>query len=846
MSDARKKQIISFTEVLAFSIVRPGMRSETMNLLKKFEKTALVWKDEHVSYPCLLRKTAYYASMVDGNKVAIISENRPEWIYALYGTWSKKSVAVPIDFMATPDEVAYILNDCHPHVVFCSLQTKDTVNRALSDVHGNIAVRVFEDIAASTQAFPDNDIIVDNAEDTAAIIYTSGTTGSPKGVMLSYDNIFANVEAVSETIPIYERDRTVMALLPFHHVFPLVGTIVAPLAVGATVAFSSSLTPADMIATLQNNKVGLVIGVPRLYAAIHKGVMDKVNARLITRLIFKIAAVVNMGAFSRKIFAAVHRGFGGHIDYLVSGGAKLDENVARDFKTLGFEMLEGYGMTEAAPMISFTRPGHWKIGAAGEPMPTLDVAVKDGEIVARGRNIMQGYYEKPGETDEILKDGWLHTGDTGYIDDDGHIHITGRIKETIVLSNGKNINPEEIEKKLKSLSPCVADVGVYMKDDTLQAAICPDFRVLREKGIVNIDEMFRWDIIDRYNRQASPAKKIMKFILMKDELPKTRLGKLQRFKLALHAAEAGVMRRNDVPEPEYEEYRVIQSYLKEEKRRDIFPDDHIEIDLGLDSLDKVSLQTFLESTFGVRINEDIFIHHPTVEKLSVFMKETKKRLSVETVKWPEIFSENVDLTLPKTWVTQNVFKHISRFVFRCYFRLRGEGAENIPDGPVILAPNHQSFFDGLFVSVFLKNRVMKNTYFYAKEKHVRNRFLRALANRNNVIVMDINRDLKESLQKLAEVLRKGKNVLIFPEGTRTRTGEIGTFKKAFAILSSELKVPVVPVSITGAFEALPRGSFFPRPWRRIRVKFHLPVYPEGHDYETLAQMVRGRLATELT
>ena len=816
-----------------------------MNFLHNWEKTALAWKDEHVTYRCLLRKVAYYASMIDGDKVAIFSENRPEWIYALYGAWSRQSVAVPIDFMATPEEVAYILNDCRPHAVFCSRQTEDSVHRALAGIHHSTVVLVFEDLFKPTRDFPDNDISIDDAEKTAAIIYTSGTTGSPKGVMLSYDNIFANVESVSQTIPIYERDRTVMALLPFHHVFPLLGTIVAPLAVGATVAFSPSLTPADMMATLQNNRVGLIVGVPRLYAAFHKGITDKINAQFITRFIFRIAAIVNMRAFSRKIFATVHRGFGGNIDYLVSGGAKLDENIARDFKTLGFEMLEGYGMTEAAPMISFTRPGHWKIGSAGEPIPTLDVTVKDGEIVARGRNIMQGYYHKPEETEEILKDGWLHTGDTGYLDDDGHIHITGRIKETIVLSNGKNINPEEIEKKLKSLSPCIADVGVYMKNDVLKAAICPDFRVLREKGIVNIDEMVRWDIIDRYNRQASPAKKIMKFVLMKDELPKTRLGKLQRFRLAFHAAETGVTRRNEVPEPEHEEYRVIRNYLQEEKRRDIFPDDHIEIDLGLDSLDKVSLQTFLESTFGVRINEDIFIHHPTVEKLSVFMKETKKKLAVETVKWPEIFSEKIDLSLPKTWFTQNVFKHISRIAFRVYFRIKSEGAENIPDGPVILAPNHQSFFDGLFVSVFLKNKVMKNTYFYAKEKHVRNPFLKVLANRNNVIVMDINRDLKESLQKLAEVLRKGKNIIIFPEGTRTRTGEIGTFKKAFAILSSELKVPVVPVSIAGAFEALPRGSIFPRPWRRIRVKFHLPVYPEGLDYETLAQMVRGRLTTEL-
>ena len=179
-----------------------------------------------------------------------------------------------------------------------------------------------------------------------------------------------------------------------------------------------------------------------------------------------------------------------------------------------------------------------------------------------------------------------------------------------------------------------------------------------------------------------------------------------------------------------------------------------------------------------------------------------------------------------------------------YFRIKSEGTENIPAAPFIIAPNHQSFFDGLFVSVFLKNKIMKNTYFYAKEKHVRNKFVKALADRNNVIVMDINRDLKQSLQKLAAVLKSGKNIIIFPEGTRTYTGKIGEFKKFFAILSRELNVPVVPVSINGANHALPRGSIFPRPWKKINIKFLHPIYPEGFNYDSLTNKVQAALEKE--
>ena len=777
------------------------------------QSAAMIWRNTSVTYGELQSHIDSYSDYLKEKsieKVAIFSENRFEWVYAFYATWKNSAVSVPLDFMATAEEIRFILNDCRPEVLFCSNKTLDIVEKFLSGLTYSIEVVNFDTLDVKPANDAPRPWPKHQPSDTAVIIYTSGTTGTPKGVMVTYDNLLANVEAVSQIIPIYTSARPVLVLLPLHHIFPLVGTMVAPLCVGAPMAFSPSMTSDDIMSTLQQNGVKIIIGVPRLYSAISKGIMEKINASPVARSLFAVARAADSRSLSRRIFKKVHDKFGGRVDYLVSGGARLDEQTARNFKTLGFEILEGYGMTEAAPMITFTRPGKSKIGSAGQLMPNLEVRFQDGEILAKGRNISPGYFNRPDENRAAFQDGWLKTGDLGRIDGKGRLYITGRSKELIVLSNGKNVDPVQVEQSLSRISDCIAEVGVFMENDALHAIIYPDFKYIQQHGILNIQDKFRWDVIDKYNKTAPSYRRIKKFVLLKEELPKTRLGKLQRFKLP--ELNAGIENKaaKDIEEPEFEEYQVIRDYLSRQTMRRILPEDHFEIDLGLDSLDKISFQTFCQSTFGIHLKDDTLINHPTVLKLAELMKEQKKRLTVEAVKWAEIFRDNVELNLPRRWFTQTLIKSSSRIVLKSYFKLQAEGTENIPDGPFILAPNHQSYLDGLFVTVFLKNKVMKNTYFYAKEKHLRRRWLRAFARRHNVIVMDINRDLRRSLQNLGELLRTGKNLVIFPEGTRTHTGELGRFKKAFAILSRELNVPVVPVSIQGAFEAFPRGSRIPK------------------------------------
>ncbi len=807
------------------------------------EKTAVSCGENKISYKALKRNIATYSNLLKEYKVervAIYSENQVGWIYSFYAGWYNDATVVPIDFMSSKDEVAYILKDCYPEVIFTSEDKKDLLTEAI-EIAG-IKTRVFV-IEACDKLEPANDNLPDlnpSKDNTAVIIYTSGTTGSPKGVMLSYENLMANVEAVSNQIKIYTPDEVVMMLLPMHHIFPLMGTMIAPLYVGATIALSPSMASEDIMKTLQDNKVSIIIGVPRLYSAIRKGIRTKIDSSAIATMLFKLAKKMGSKSFSRKIFKSAHQKFGGAVKYMVCGGAALDPEVGGDFKTLGFEVLEGFGMTEAAPMITFTRPGRVRIGSPGEVLPVAEMEIREGEIVTKGPNVMQGYFNRPEETAEVLKDGWLYTGDLGRIDEDGYLYVTGRKKEIIVLSNGKNINPSEIEAKIENRAACVAEIGVYADLDQLKAIVVPNKPDFAGLSSEQIEEKIKWEVIDVYNQSVSPYKKIMHFSLSNTELPRTRLGKLQRFKLNELATQKEQL--DEVQEVKLEEYKILSDFIASEKNCNVRPQDHIEFDLALDSLDKVGLLVFIQSTFGVEMEVDQLLSYNSVLELSEYIADKRTKMSIEKINWSKILKEKVQLQLPRTWFTGTIFLKLSKYFFRVYFRFRGKGANNIPDGPCIIAPNHQSYFDGLFVASWLRNKSIRNTYFYAKEKHIRSRFLKYFANRHHIIIMDLNKDLKESIQKMGEALKKQKKLIIFPEGTRSFDGSLGEFKKTFAILSRELDVPIVPVSIKGAVNALPRGSKFPRPFKKVSVEFLQPVYPSGETYETLSEIVYNSIS----
>ncbi|GAB6065276.1 AMP-binding protein [Aquifex pyrophilus] len=805
-----------------------------MEFLKERDKTALIYRGKEISYRELIENVNSFASLIDiipDERVAVVMENRPEWVYTLFGTWKRGGILVPIDFMSTPEEIKYILNDSKPSLVFCSKETEEKVRNAVKDT--DIELINVENLVLPT---PWKGEVKRSEEDIALLPYTSGTTGNPKGVMLTYKNIISNIKGVVSVGIATEEDST-LAILPFHHMYPLMTTLLLPLYLGAKIVFLDKLTPEDILEKMNKYRITILVGVPRLYQLFHRRIMEEIEKNLPAKVLFKVMTRINSKSIRRKVFKRVHDAFGGRIKYMVSGGAKLPLNVARDLTTLGFTVIEGYGLTETSPIVSFNPPDRIKLGSVGVPIEGVRVnTTPEGEIVVKGDNVMKGYWNKPEETAKVIIDGWLYTGDLGYIDEEGYIYITGRKKEIIVLGSGKNVFPEEIEEKILKVSDLVKEVGVFEKNGRLYALIYPDFEKLKKIGAVNIYETIKWEVIDKVNRTLPEWKRITGFKIVHTELPKTRLGKLRRFLLPdiYEKAEEYGKREEDLSVFNTEEGRIIKEFLEKISGKEVFPSDHLEVDLGLDSLAKVELLGFIEKNFGVSITEEELAKNMLVRELINFVREKRAKAEYREISWKDILEEAKPYELPHYPLIYNLGRLLLKLYFKLYHRVDVRGLENLPNPPFIIAPNHQSYLDAFLIASVLPRDTAEITYFLGEEAYFRNPITALFGRLAHVITVNLNRGLKESLQKTAYALKSGKVVVIFPEGARTRTGELMEFKKGVAILSRELQVPVVPVAIHGAYEAWSIYDKFPKP-KKIKVMFGKPVYPDAKSYEEITK-----------
>ena len=783
-----------------------------------------------------------------GGRVALIGPNHPDWCVSYLGIVSAGAVAVPLDVQMPPADMAAIFADCEPFAVVYAAgldavvdaaDPKRLVPRFLMDSIGGAPVSKLNLPAVKPG-------------DPASIIYTSGTTGRPKGVILSHANFCSNAAALVET-RIMRRQDSILGILPLHHVYPFMVTFLAPLAAGATVTYLQSLKGPEITGAIRDAGITILPGVPRLFTLMRKAMQDAIDAKpaAIRRLLNGLASLSLRARDSvgvnpaRIIFAQAHRKFGRQFRFFVSGGARLDPEVSAGLESLGFTILEGYGLSETSPVAAFNRPGASKRGSVGQALPGVSIRIADaaagadGEVLISGPNVMMGYYRMPEETADALRDGWLHTGDLGFMDAGGFLHVTGRNKEVIVLSSGKNVYPEDVEKHFLS-EPVVGEICICPSAggaDAVEAVIVPGDAAAARLGNdpARIQAAVR-EAVSRVSDRLPPYQRPRGFRILREPLPRTPLGKMRRFKVRellqrsrqesaahnLSAQEMAVL----VSPTGRRVANVLRWHLANPESTPIRPESDLEMDLGIDSLGRIEIFTALN------IGADVDGASIRTVKDLVAASEGGVSADMEKTGW-DVILRGAPNDEDAIRMRERSSGGISFFLGRCmvnsvfamFFGLRATGRRNLPDGPFIIAANHESYLDGFAVSAAAPRNVAGRLFMVGLEQFFRGPLSSLLTAAAWVIPIDTERHLERAMRMSAEVLRCGGALCIFPEGARSFDGEPAEFRNGAGILAVELNVPIVPCFIEGAFEAYSRHMRFPAPFRRITVAFGRPVYP---------------------
>jgi long-chain acyl-CoA synthetase len=799
-----------------------------------------------------------------GDRVAILLENRPEWPLSYFGILWAGAVAVPLDPVSRWDQVQYALEQTQTQVIFTSppapldrLQElpflkKIVVAGETGAGEGKI-VNFGEVVATSSR---EAELPEARPDDLASIIYTSGTTGLPKGVMLTHRNFWTNYREIVKLNAI-RPDDNFLSILPLHHAFPFTGTLLLPLFSRASITYLDTLQAEAILRCLKEQKITILVVTPQVLQHFFQGMerrLQKIPWPLRPLLLaylhysWRVSQFVGVnpaGPLLRKFRSAL----GEQFRFFVSGGAKLPEALAEGFARLGFTVLEGYGLTETAPVVTINWPPPTRLGSAGRPLEGVEVRILHpdaegvGEILIRGDNVMAGYYQNEAATREVLKDGWFYSGDLGYLDRDGYLFIQGRIKDLIVLSSGKNVSAEEVAQHYLQ-APSVKEIYITTdaRAEKLAALVVPDLGFFREIGETDIHGKVKWDL-EVLSQDLEPYKRVRELVLSPEELPKTRLGKVKRYEAQrLYQERAG--KRYEKKKPAVEEGlspvgKIVVEILARQTGEVISLDDHLELDLGMDSLGLVELLAALEGRFHLKIRDGEFTGILTVRELINFIEEKNPEAAgepeAEMAAWDTILRTDpppallrrigMEGGLGARLVTKGLTAMLGLW-FQWMFRIRAIGQERLPARGYVLCPNHASFLDGFLIAYAVGPR-RQRLFSLGYSRYFDIPVVRHLSKLIRIIPVDSARNVVAAMQVASYVLRKGQALCVFPEGSRSPGGEVGHFKKGAAILAKELAVKLVPVYLQGSYEAWPTGVTLPRP-HPIRV-----VFGRGHAWEEL-------------
>jgi long-chain acyl-CoA synthetase len=778
-----------------------------------------------------------------GDKVVFFSENRPEWIVAFWGCLLGGVIVVPIDYRASPDFLTRVSRIVSARLILVGQDVPP-----IGDPSGTPVWRL--DAVEWRDGSPPR--VPLTRDDVAEIIFTSGATAEPKGVVITHRNVLANIVPVEREVLKYRKwgrpffPLRFLNLLPLSHMFgQAMATFVPPMLPGVVV-FMRGYNPSEIVDEIKRRRVSVLVSVPKILDVLHEYVVRTVPAAAAAppSTVRPFQGRVGRVAARWWRHRRVHRMFGLKFWAFVVGAAPLDTDVEAAWGELGFLVIQGYGLTETAPIVSLNHPFGTKKGSVGKAIAGVEVKIApDGELLVRGENVTTGYFNAADETARAFEGGWFHTGDIGEVGPDGQIFIRGRKKEMIVTPEGLNVFPEDVERVLNHV-PGVRDSAVVGaspaggagKDERVHAVLVLD------PG-VDVD-----DVVRQANATLADYQRIRRALVWPEaELPRTDgTRKLKRAAIQQWVKTGGAPVRAVSGAD-----RLSMLVAKHAGRGAVSPDTTIE-ELGLSSLERVELMVALEDTFQTRVDEGAFSGAHNLSDLRAIVERaaaagTRPAEPVDFPSWNRSWPARTirRASLP-TWILP---------LARVFAWMRVEGLEHLRriDAPVLFAANHQSHMDVPMILAALPARLRYRTapamakeffkaHFFPEEYGRRAQFTNSLNYYLAALFFNAfplpqrEAGARQTLRYVGEVLEDGFSVLIFPEGKRTETGEIQAFKPGVGMMASRLGVPVVPVRIEGLDKVLHHTWRMARPGR-IRVAFGAPMRLTGDDYEGLTKQV---------
>jgi long-chain acyl-CoA synthetase len=850
-----------------------------------------------------------------GARLAILADNHPRWVAAYLGTIASGCAVVPLDTALHADQILKLLKDSVTTAVFVDAKHAPVLRPVANELNlglilldpdrmtnhviheqwmGNLPA-IFDSGPGKFKPAPANN------DDLASLLYTSGTTADPKGVMLTHANFLGEVEAVFDWVELGPTDA-LLGVLPLFHVLAQMANLLIPLVKGSRVVFLETLNTTELLRALNERNITAFAVVPQFFYLIHDRIYQEIEKRgPATRKIFD--GMVALNRTLRKVginagpilFAKVHKTLGPKMRYLVTGGSRFDPDIARDFRDLGIDVLQAYGLTETTAAVYANAPNNNVIGSVGKAMKGVEGKIIDpqsqadddggppaGEVALRGAVVMKGYWNRPDATAAAIRDGWFYTGDLGYFDAHGNLFLTGRKKEVIVLSNGKNVYPEEIEAHYLK-SPYIKEIAVMGLEgkpgeggDHLHAVIVPNFDALRQKKIVNAKEVIRFDI-EGLSPQIASTKRIGSYEIWQEDLPRTTTRKIKRFEVEKRVkANQGKKVGDDaelpsekplteeenawLAEPAVQRGLAIIREASRNATPNLRPTHNLELDLGLDSMQRVELLSRLEEELGAKVEESQLAEIYTVrDLLDAVVKSAGSGAPVARAAfagWKAILAE--DPTDPEVLALKDpqpgfdlVWYPLSRIIQMVaddLFDLRVSGLENLPrQGPYILSSNHQSYIDPIVLAGVLPREIAENVFALGTSEIFGKGFMRRLARWLHVVVLDPDANLIPAMRAGAYGLKQGRVLILYPEGERSIDGTPRIFRKGAAILSIHMQVPIVPIAIEGFYDVWPRGKKFFQKLAPLKMTFGQPITPPPESeaseaaYEKLTEEVKARV-----